>query len=103
MLLYSLTFGVFAWFIALLGVLNIIRKPTVTLFFSFTLGFASVASELIDIMRRVRAEDVSAIMDTAKAMVLGLGVMMMVTVILNLAAIIAYAIRRKMNPDKPGK
>jgi len=103
MILYSLTFGVFAWFIAFLGALNIIRRPTVTLFLSFTLGFASVASELVDIMRRVRAEDVSAIMDTAKAMVLGLGVMMTVTVMLNLAAIIAYAVRRKMNPDKPGK
>lgn len=103
MILYSLTFGVMAWLIALFGAVNIIRKPTVTLFLSFTLGFASVASMLIDIMRRVRAEDISAIMDTAKAIVLGLGVMMTVTVMLNLTAMIAYAVRQRKKPDQLGK
>ncbi len=103
MILYSLTFGVFAWFIAFLGALNIIRKPLVTIFISFTLGFASVGCELLDLLRRVRAGDTIGILHTAGVVVLGLGVMMAVTVILNLAAIIAYAVRRKLKLDKPEK
>ncbi len=103
MILYSLTFGVFAWFIAFLGALNIIHKPLITIFISFTLGFASVGCELLNILRRVRTGDTIGILHTAGVVVFGLGVMMSVTVILNLAAIIAYAVRRKMNPDKPGK
>ncbi len=103
MLLYSLTFGVLAWLIAFSGALNIIRKPLITIFTSFTLGFASVGCELLDILRRVRAGDTIGILHNAGVVVFCLGVMMAVTVILNLAAIIAYAIRRKMNPDKPQK
>jgi len=93
-LLHSLSFGLLAWIIAILGIVNIIRKPAITLFLSLCAGTVSVMCELMEIMHRASLGDIPYILDTIGSTTFGLGVMLTVTILLNTFAVV-ISIKRK--------
>lgn len=89
----SLTLGLAAWG---LGIAAICKKgcPWCLLFSLMACG-ASLAGQLLEIRRLVGINDWTALMDTLDAVVFAAGVLLMVTAVLNLAAVLRGQRHRK--------
>lgn len=82
----SLTLGLAAWG---LGIAAICKKGCPwCVFFSLTACGTSLAGQLLEVRRRVVLSDWSALMDTMDAVVFAAGALLMVTAVLNLAAML---------------
>ena len=83
----SLIFGICAWGVAVVAIL----KPTVShksTILSFSLCALSLVAQLFEISRRVNLGDYAAIEDTIRAIIIASIVLVIVTIILNIIALI---------------
>lgn len=88
----SLTLGLAAWG---LGIAAICKNGCPwCILFSLTACGASLAGQLLEVRRRVALSDWTALMDTLDAVVFAAGVLLMVTTVLNLAAVLRGQRRR---------
>ena len=83
----SLILGIGAWFVATIAIANpaCSYKNTVI---SFSLCTFSLISELFEISRRVNLGDYAAIEDTIRAVIITSIVLVVVTIILNIVALV---------------
>ena len=83
----SLVLGIGAWGVAVVAIL----KPTVShksTILSFSLCALSLVAQLFEISRRVNLGDYAAIEDTIRAIIIASIVLVVITIILNIVALV---------------
>ena len=83
----SLIFGICAWGVAATAILKPAKSHICTVL-SFALCAVSLVVELFEISRRVNLGDYAAIEDTIRAVIIASIVLVVVTIILNIVAIV---------------
>ena len=83
----SLVLGICAWVVVVIEIAKCAYSPKSTII-SFTLCASSLIVELFEISRRVNIGDYAAIEDTIRAVIIASIVLVVLTIILNIVALV---------------